>query len=555
MKFFSSKVLLISLSFILGITLVTLCVFYPNIKTLVFLNRSQTAWNQQDFAEAEKWAILGYYQNPQSVRAAGMLGDLSSRSGSVAEIIWRKRLVQLEPKKIEHTLAWAQAALTHQDARSASYALNLIADQAQTRADYHSLLGMIALQNKDPNRAEVFFQKALSLEPNNPTYKLNLALLQLNSTDLRKIEPSASVLLNLAQNSTVSLEAKRALLIHHLKKKNVDQALLLAHQIQKDTTHSPQDELVFLKLLHSLKHQTFQVEEEKFLTKMPNTPQIIAPWMNWMLAVDRTPEALSWLNKQEATIKNLPEIKMLTADAYTKIGDWENLESYLKITHFGHLEFIKELMLIHTQQRAEPKIFLDKYVIYLKEKNPTPSQAALIAQVMQSWGYSEESNALWWKLAKQTKQTKIQAKALEHLRTYYRTQKNTLLSYQVEKLAFDANPSDAVTANNYAYLSLLLGLEIKNAAEITKSNFAKYPKHPISVSMWAFTLYTQGKFAEGLKIIETLSPAEQTSLGISLYYGILLAENGYTPDAKKILSKVTNGSFFPEELLLLNRYL
>lgn len=555
MKFFSSKILLIFLSFILGISLVTVCVFYRNIKNLVFLNRSQAAWNQQDYVEAEKWALLGYYQNPQSVRAAGMLGDLSLRSGSVAEIIWRKRLVQLEPKKIEHTLAWAQAALAHQDTRSAAYALNLIADQAKDRADYNSLRGVTALQRKDIIQADFFFQKALELAPANPTYKLNLALHRLHSANPTNAEQSLITLHELAQNSPVALAAKRALLRHSLKKKDLDQALLQAQEIIQDLGHSPQDDLVLLKILHSLKHDTFLAEEEKFLIKLPKNHQIIAPWMNWMLALDRTQEALTWLNQQDASIKNFPELKVLTADAYTKINDWKSLETFLKNTHFGHLDFMRELMLIHTQQRTEPQLFLLQYETYLKEKKLTPKQAILIAQLMQAWGYPAQSNTLWWQLAKQTQQTEIQTKALEHLRTLYRSQKNTLLSYHVEKLAYEANPTDAVTASNYAYLALLLGLDVKKSAEITKSNFTNYPKHPISVSMWAFTLYTQGKFAEGLKTIETLSPAEQTSLGISFYYGILLAENGYSSEAKKILSKVTNGSFFPQELVLLNRYL
>jgi hypothetical protein len=62
----------------------------------------------------------------------------------------------------------------------------------------------------------------------------------------------------------------------------------------------------------------------------------------------------------------------------------------------------------------------------------------------------------------------------------------------------------------------------------------------------------QGRTAEALKIIETLTPAELENPAVASYYGVLLAASGQGEKARRYFAKAETAAILPEELTMIN---
>ncbi len=73
------------------------------------------------------------------------------------------------------------------------------------------------------------------------------------------------------------------------------------------------------------------------------------------------------------------------------------------------------------------------------------------------------------------------------------------------------------------------------------------PTNADYASTYAFSLYLQGKNADGLKAMQQLNPKDLETPSIAGYYGLLLKANGNKTEAKKYLNLAFKGNLLPEE--------
>jgi Flp pilus assembly protein TadD len=114
-------------------------------------------------------------------------------------------------------------------------------------------------------------------------------------------------------------------------------------------------------------------------------------------------------------------------------------------------------------------------------------------------------------------------------------------------------PSDLGMKNNLAMTALLLDAKEMKPYELAQEIHQKNPTNSTFVSTFAFSLLSQGKNAEALKVMETLPAKELEDPSIAGYYGLILKANGNKSKAAAYLGWATKAAMLPEERKLMDQ--
>ncbi|HEY2329330.1 MAG TPA: hypothetical protein VGI63_05910, partial [Verrucomicrobiae bacterium] len=149
--------------------------------------------------------------NPRNLEACHLMADLTESARSPAALIWRQRIVELNPKSVTDRLTLAQTAMVFQDFTTATNVLAGVDDVGRKTPAYHNLAGVMAIKVGDVSDAEKHFSEAVRLEPANPVPQVNLAVVRLHSSNALDMAEARIDLKRISLNSTnFSLRAQAA---------------------------------------------------------------------------------------------------------------------------------------------------------------------------------------------------------------------------------------------------------------------------------------------------------------------------------------------------------
>ena len=117
----------------------------------------------------------------------------------------------------------------------------------------------------------------------------------------------------------------------------------------------------------------------------------------------------------------------------------------------------------------------------------------------------------------------------------------------------ELHPDDLNMQNNFAQLSLLLGLNVARGQKAAADVYGKDPKNPAYVSTYAFALHTAGDSKKALKIFETLTQEQLHKPEIAAYYGVILAAAGDQSRAAEFLDIGEKAKLLPQEKALIEK--
>jgi predicted Zn-dependent protease len=121
---------------------------------------------------------------------------------------------------------------------------------------------------------------------------------------------------------------------------------------------------------------------------------------------------------------------------------------------------------------------------------------------------------------------------------------------RVARRAFELNPEDLIAANNCASLGLLITGD-STARRLATKLHTEHPANAAFAATYAFALHTDGKTAEGLKVLASLPEAQLRNPAIATYYFVMLVENGEVERAQSYLEIARTATLLPEEQQLL----
>ena len=516
---------------------------YRYAKLHLALKHARREASNRQFMRAEFWTGRALGVDATSIDAARLMAEINEAQDKPAALAWRTRVAQLAPHSTSDIMAWAKSAYRFGQREMAVSALkNLPQDFQDHSAEYHELMAGYALQNRQNGLAEMHFARAAELDPSNPVHRVNLASFRLaNSPNPEVRAAAARDLEGMVNDPHAGLFAIRALLTDAIHRRDAAEAQPLAEKLRALPEHTIGDDLNCLETVQG------EAAFHAALDAVERRAESEALWTHdagdWLNGHGMAAETLRWFAQLPEAIRSNVRVQMTMAEAYSAVADWTGLQNFLVKCHWDDGEFLRRAMLIRCQ-RALAQPWEKDWSQLATDVDANPPEGFLLAQLVIGWNWRKEALELFWQAAAQSK---TNALALQSLWDLYSRTNETRELLRVAKAQLEIDPSNSTKKNNEAFLTLLLYGASERAERLAREASTANPQVPEWAATYAYALHLVGKEAEAKKVMENLPAEALARPGVALYYGIVLAANGETPQAKDTLAKLNPAGLLPEE--------
>ena len=505
-----------------------------------------------DFARALLRARQVLSLNQDNAAATGVFADVADHFGSPYAIQWRQRLVFLNADPTNR-IALARSAMRMEafPYPMATKALNAVAPASRQSSAYHLAAGALAVKLNNLPEAEQHYAEALKLNPNDPVNRMSLAVVRLQSGNPKLITDSRTTLELLATDGQIGLLAQRTLVAESIARHEFARAETLSQEILTNQQVSFGDRMVHLTILKVDKSPRFETYLEELKKYSETNPVYLGEMGSWMNRFGYPQATLDWLKGLPPQFTKKGLIPIVIADAYVALGQWKELASYLEKERWTELDAVRLGMM----SLASWKEFGDKrqsttwqQAIVLAARSPTTLNT--LAQLAAEWGWKEETEDVLWFTVEKYPSESWPLTALERL---YTGQRDTAGLWRVFRAKVQKDPTDTQAQNNFAMVSMLLGVELADAQQTAAKLHAADPNDPVLASTYAFSLYLQGRPKEAAQTLRALGLDQLDNPSLAAYYGVFLAATGDKQTAQSYLNKSAKALLLPQELELVDR--
>jgi predicted Zn-dependent protease len=538
--------------FILGVALIVLGAGlwlgrapYRNWKQRHYLVKAQDCAAKGDLAGAVENARKSIETNPKNIDACRLMATITEQIRRPEAVLWRRRIVELEPDSLQNRLDLAKTALLLNDAKEARQVLTSIQEAGRNRSDFHELVAALAMAENNLQAAQQEAATALKLDPQNKNLQLNLAVLNLQSDDKQVVQGARKSLEQLATDPAYAHNALRQLTGDALKRQEYASAQPYAQRLLATKEATFDDQLLNLAILKGAQSASFSTALAAVEKQVATNPIQINALAGWLGGRKMTDMALQWLLSLPDQTRQEPQVTLAIADCYAQQQDWARVQTLLSTSNWKELEYVRFALLA----RADKGLRNDtaeqaNWHTALKTADGREQPLATLARMASTWGWNRECEEAAWPLVQKYPQ---QRWAVEMLGRYYTTNGNTRALQKMYSGLLEADANDIMFRNNFAAVSLLLGTGLPEAEKIASEDYEKLPQNPFIVSTYAFSLYIQGKAQDGLNVLEKLPGDALHNPGIAAYYGTLLAAAGQPAKAREYLQLSQKAALLPEE--------
>jgi predicted Zn-dependent protease len=504
-----------------------------------------------DFKSAVLVARRLFDLDPNSLTAARAMAEMAEKCARSDAIEWRRKIAHLEPLPANQ-IALARTALRFGRRDLARAALRALPETARQGAEYHQAAGAEALARRDRAEAEEHFAAALQNAPQDPQLALNLAAVRLTSPERSRRDEARENLGRLTNDARVRLAALRALAADALVHKNQSVARQWTTQLRNEKEVTLADLLLHFEAVAGSDQAARALDALQ--RKGAESPAAAAELITFLNRHDLAQVAAFWACALPSRIAEAHPVPLAIAESYSILQDWTALRKQVEGKNWRELEALRLAVHSHALQRLSPpgRPSIEAQTAWanaVQAAQSRPEQLLAIAQLAEGWGYQAEAEAVWWKLATSQDNATLALSALQRL---YKAKQDTRGLLRVAKRALELNPDDLVAANNYASLGLLLNGDGAAARRLASKLHSEHPTNRAFTATYAFALHSEGKIAEGVKVMESLKVEELRQPALAAYYVVMLVDHGDLARARSYLSHAERARLLPEERQLLN---
>ncbi|MDX1950679.1 MAG: hypothetical protein SFY81_00765 [Verrucomicrobiota bacterium] len=542
-------------SFIAAILLIVAfaLLVYPHLRTTFLLKSARNYIEKRDYRNATLCLRQILEENPRNVDASNLMADLADLTQSPYALIWRQRLVQLEPRFLKHRINWIQTALQQGDISLAADGLASIDEEGRRTAAYHHLAASIAIARNQMFKAEYHASQALNLEPRNDAYQYNLALIHIHSKRDQDREKARQTLDRLLNNSSFRPGALRALISAEINRGDFQQALAYSAELSSERECRFTDRIQNLALLRKADRPEAATRLKELQNECGTDPELTLTLSKWMLDQGLYREVLQWLEPQPDEFRTTPQIRFVLGSAYAAGADWVAMTKFLDDSDWEKMEFLRQAFLARMAREKgvvdDFKIHWEKAIVAAAEN---PKTTTLLAQISAAWNWETEREELLWTIASAETNNRW---ALDALYAQYLALEQTENLFRVTLRVLEIDPSDILAKNNFAILALLQNVRLEEAYAAALEVYKRNPKNPIVLSTYAYALLHQGRTQAALNVFKGMSQDELKDPGISTYYGLVLLANNNPKEARDYLEAAKSARLLPEEKRLVTQAL
>lgn len=490
---------------------------------------------------------------PTSVAATRLMADLADRTHEKSNVEWRRRVTALVPNSSADIIAWANSAILNNDFSTADKAMQQVPASGKDLASFHATAALLAQHHSDGKGAETEWEEAVRRAPSDNSYRLQLNLSQLKSSDPARHSAAEHALQELLKEPRQRVFAARALISDGAaRRESVSELLDLARNLQAYPEATLADKIVYLDFLHQLNDSGFVsylTALEKSTQSNPTDRGTLISWMSHnnfnLLALDFSksapPEALAkW------------PVPLALAEVYAGLAEWKKLRAKCESQNWTQFDFLRHAYLARAlRAQDEPAAAEHEWAAAVKGAAGDGENTLALLKTVAEWKWKVEMVELFWALSKYPDR---QNEALQNLYSYYALSKDTQGLYRVLVRLAEIDPSNCDVQNNLAQVSLLLNAQPGEARRIAADIHQRKSGNAAYATTYAYSLLSSGKVREAEKVMNFLTAEQLRDPAISAYYGLCLAAAN-DPRAREFLEAGRKAPLLPEEEQLVDRAL
>lgn len=486
--------------------------------------------------------------NPRNIEACRMMAYLLEATRQPGALKWRQSVVDLDPGSFEDRMALAQTALLAHDNMTASNALAGVDDAGKKMPVYYNIAGELALAERNPNEAEADFAEAARLDPSNYGPQLNLAVVQLHSSNTLDMAEARITLKRISMNSTnlnLHYQADRELIIDALRFKDENTALTYSSQLQQQSDIPFQDKLLqldVLKFVRSGEYESALTSNERLATT--NT-QDLYELVLWLMEHNLSGQALTWMKTLPQNMQTNTPADLLIAQCQMLEQNWTGLQASVAKENWGPLEYTRLAYLARAlREQGLYESSKAQWDVALRAANGEKGNLISLLRLAAQWNWQEEVQQILWNIVNTFPEEQWAGQQLSGI---LYTSGSTRPLMQLFSIQSNQNPGDLDTKNNLALTAMLLHAQEMKPYDLARDVYQKDPTNSSYACTYAFSLHLQGKDAQALKIMQSLPPEAFNDNSSAGYYGVILKSTGSGIQATPYLQRSIRGQLLPEE--------
>ena len=489
-------------------------------------------------------------KNPASTPACAILAQIAENERSPEAILWRQRLVELNPQQSSRLIELASAAANLGETFIAEQALAQVPEGDRDTLAFHVTAGALAIAEKQPASAEKEFQRAAALDPKDENLRLNLATIQLALAPPGAATEAFATLERFRQDPRFRRAALRALLTDARRRNDSARAHSLADELRQGADASLGDMLLWIEELRHGQSPDFDGELRALQAASAKSEGAIYSVMTWMNAHGLADQSIRWCESLPPKVRARLPVPLGEAEARTALGDWKQLREIVREADWGDLEFLRlaihARVLYETDGQRRRSEFRTMWEGAKNSTRGNPNALMMLGRLVKGWGWTQEATEAWWLAARNGTGNRA---ALKALFSHYSAEKNTRELYRVARRVYEMEPSSPVAKNNVASLALLLGEDEAEAHRLAAELYQQSPRQPVIASTYALSLFRQKQTAKAVGILRDLPPATLADPSIAGCLGVLLSKNGEQEKARPFLEAADRQkqALLPEE--------
>jgi tetratricopeptide (TPR) repeat protein len=490
--------------------------------------------------------------NPRNVEACRLMAELSEAGRSPGALVWRSRVVELNPRSLDDRLALAQSAMMFRDYALATNALAGVDATGRKTAAYHNISGEVASTVGQLAQAEADFLEAARLEPANPVPQLNLAVVRLHGTNASALAEARAALTQISLSSpALRSPALRELVVDSMRFRQTNAAMQLSGELVQQTNSAFSDQILRLDVLKGSQNAGFKPAVAALQREAGTNTAKIYELSMWQMTRIGPAETLAWLRSLPMSYQTNQPVALLTAQCQTTLGDWRGLQNSLKQQNWAELEFTRHALLARAlREQGLTDSAKGEWNLALKAANGQKQSLIMLLRLAAAWNWQSEGEDLLWTIVNQYPDEKWAFVALNQALNANGSTRSMMMLYSQE---LKRSPANLAIKNNLAMTALLLDAQELKPHELAREVYQQAPTNAAFISTYAFSLHMQKKDAEALKVIEQLKPQELQDPSIAGYYGLILQATGSKAKARTCLDLAFKGPMLPEERKLFER--
>jgi len=526
---------------------------YRAWKTSRAMTNARLSAAKPNFDETMLWlrkALAADGNNADAIRA---MGELSETMRSPSALVWRKRLVEVEPDSITNRLALARVALQFRELPTAKLALDGIAASGDKSVAYLNALAEYARATGAFVEAENNLAQALQIEPGNPVLQLQLAMLRVQRSDPVLAAEGKMELERLRTNPAVGTTALRQLVLEAFGRSNYSRATLLVDELLQLPGRTFGDRILRLEIFNSSQNPAFQSSLSE-CQKLAGTNSLqIVELAGYMLRSRSPKEAIRWLDSLSSDVRTNMPVCLAVSDAYMAGGNWIGLHQFVSSQYWGELEYRRHAVSARAlREQGLTTAAKGDWGKAMRAAEGRLDRLVVLQGALLSWNWPVELEEV---LRAIVNRYPSEFGSGDLLAALLQAQGNSrgLLSLYIQLLK--ERPASLDLKNNVASTALLLGAMELKPHQLAKEVYEVQQTNAFFTSTYAYALHLQGKSAEGLRIMQSLNKEALENSSISGYYGLLLASQGEAVRSRRYLELGAKARLLPEEVRLFQQAL